>query len=249
MRHSDRPEQPAAPSTDVAVASRQQIESVSSIVSDVEEFARNWIGRIRELIQRSAQLIERETLLASAIARLDQQKAEWTKRTAAKEANLRDQAKRLTEAWLEVESERRKQIQGARVAAVNPATPGGSDRPNCTAMQQPLATGPVTARPPGQQSSPVINTPPVGPATVASAASAGSGTGGQGTFGTGQTRPSPSPLPVSANVQNAPVSAGPPVASSRHDDPQDDGAAEQQKRQRIEEFRRMQRSIQSNRNT
>ena len=230
--------------------SHQQSESIGSIVVDVEEFARNWIGRVRQLIQRSSQLIERETLLAGAIARLDQQKAEWNKRTAAKEANLRDQAKLLTEAWLEVESERRKHIQGVSAAAVHSAGPISAVHQTAPSPQRPVQPAPPSphasrpgghdAAPTGQGPAPIVNTPPMAaPATP---------------------RPQPGvsdgPAPVlpmgdaaMATVQNAPVSAGSPIASPRHDDPQTCESAERQKRQRIEEFRRMQRSIQSNRNT
>ncbi|KAA5544599.1 hypothetical protein FYK55_09810 [Roseiconus nitratireducens] len=94
-----------------------QGESMREIIGDVEQFTRGWIGRIRDLLQRSSQLIERERLLAGAIARLDRQQSEWSKRTQAKEATLEDQSKLLTEAWLSVESERRRTIQGNKAAA------------------------------------------------------------------------------------------------------------------------------------
>lgn len=92
-------------------------DSIQAVATDIETFARGWIGRIRRLIHRSSQLVERESVLASANAKLDQQKAEWSKRTAAKDEALRDQAKKLTAAWLDVEAERRKAIQGAKAAA------------------------------------------------------------------------------------------------------------------------------------
>ncbi|MEL6106624.1 MAG: hypothetical protein AAFU85_11325, partial [Planctomycetota bacterium] len=81
-------------------------DSLNTIVQDVEQFARDWIGRVRRILQRSSQLIERESLLAGAIAKLDQQKSDWMKRTREKEAALLEQSKMLSEAWLDVEAQR-----------------------------------------------------------------------------------------------------------------------------------------------
>ncbi len=227
------------PTANAGRVSLQQCESLGSIVSDVEEFARDWIGRIRQIIQRSAQLVEREALLAGAIARLDQQKADWNKRTAVREANLRDQAKRLTEAWLEVESERRKHSHGG--GGATPHLPSQSTR---THTATPAVPQPAQAN---QQTPPVVNTPAVLPTA----------TGPPAAHHAGGPRPAapanvaqllPAAAPMLPPVSNSPVTAGTHPATPRHDDPQACEVAERQKKQRIEEFRRMQRSLQSNQN-
>jgi hypothetical protein len=104
--------------------------------------------------------------------------------------------------------------------------------------------------PANQQTAPVVNTPAVLPhaaATPAAHTSAGPRPAGPANA-TAQPHPLPVAGPVLPPVSNSPVAAGTHPASPRHDDPQACEAAERQKQQRIEEFRRMQRSLQSNRN-
>ena len=227
-----------------------QCESLVAIMSDVEEFSRGWIGRIRQLIHRSSQLIERESLLAGAIARLDQQKAEWTTRIASKEEGLRDQAKHLTEAWLEVESERRKAIQGARAAAT------GSNKSNSV----PVVAAPVQ---------PVAGTQsvqqPVAASTTPKAAAASTPVSARATGGLSKMPPAPLSVNVPvqngalpgcvqvvarrAPVPNAPVTAGHlPTTGEQTVSVEDFAHAEAAKRRKIEEFKRMQRAIRSNQN-
>ena len=248
-------------------------ESVESIVSDVEQFARGWIGRIRRLIHRSSQLIERESLLAGAIARLDQQKAEWHKRTSAKEEALRDQSKRLTEAWLQVEAERRKALQGARAAATGmnnansgpvlaaPVAPAAGAQPvvapkarvisnpalgtpNQQLMPQaPTGQPPVTqpqaapARP--QVIPPAVNVPVASPNTPIS---------NRSVINANPIGVNPVGVQVTP-VANTPISTG--GMATTHREAEHDEAFEQAEaatRQKIEEFKRMQRAIRSNRN-
>ncbi|WP_372897174.1 hypothetical protein [Stieleria sp.] len=250
----------------IAPLDGSQAEAIGSIVFDVEHFARGWIGRIRRLIHRSSQLIERESLLAGAISRLDQQKTEWSKRTAAKEEGLRDQSKRLTEAWLEVESERRKAIQGARAAAtvanksaigpVVPSVPAGvstGTMPTAAGLPQPTGAGPLpiapAAEPPRDPNLPSpaaiqrqmpaappsvnVNVPVCGPNTAPPA----DGRGGS---------------PVMP-VGNAPILPGQPASGYQGASTQDRDQqaalehAEAARQQKIEEFKRMQRAIRSNR--
>ena len=286
-------------------ADDDQCQSVASVVADVDEFARGWIGRIRRLIHRSSQLIERESLLAGAIARLDQQKAEWTKRTAAKEERLRDQSKRLTEAWLEVESQRRKAIQGARVAATagkkshsgpviaapagpvagaqpvqqpavaagnppavaagNPTAVAAGNPPAVAAGNPPaVAAGNPTAEPPANPvTSPVQGTSqvPVAPPPVNVNVPIG-GNNAPISNAPIQTAPiqngavqnaavtaMPQAMPQAMPLANAPVAVGrlPTATKASH------GAdalepTEAATRQKIEEFKRMQRAIRSHRN-
>ncbi|MDV6028592.1 MAG: hypothetical protein F9B45_00475 [Phycisphaera sp. RhM] len=249
-----------------APGDRSQAEAIGSIVFDVEHFARGWIGRIRRLIHRSSQLIERESLLAGAIARLDQQKTEWSKRTAAKEEGLRDQSKRLTEAWLEVESERRKAIQGARAAATVANTSGIG--PVVPSVPAGVSTGTIPAA--GLPQSPNAGPPPIAPAAepprdpnVQSPAAM-------------QRQLPAAPPPVNINVPvcgpntpppadgrggspvipvgNAPILPGQPATgyqgASTEDRDQQAALehAEAARQQKIEEFKRMQRAIRSNRN-
>ena len=77
------------------------------------------LGGRRDLVEAR----ETSTLLAGAIAKLDQQKNEWARRTAEKELSLRDQAKKLTEAWLEVEDQRRQKLQTARTTVTTGQPP------------------------------------------------------------------------------------------------------------------------------
>ena len=42
-------------------------DSFGVVVQDVEQFARTWIGRARQIFQRTSQLIERESLLAGPL--------------------------------------------------------------------------------------------------------------------------------------------------------------------------------------
>lgn len=232
----------------------RQCESLSAVLTDVEDFARDWIGRMRSLIHQSSQLIERETLLAGAIARLDQQKADWNRRTAAKEEHMRDQAKRLTEAWLEVESERRKQIQGAQTQGAGAASLGGAASASVQASVTAPAHGTIQAPAHGKAPTPgYVQSHPQPSASVAHA---------QPIVGPSQSTDGPAPIPaqqpapqvaprgpVMATVTNAPVASGFTPSVSVGESVSADAVAEAQKRQRIEEFRRMQRSIQSNRNT
>ncbi|MCA9138376.1 MAG: hypothetical protein KDB00_16510 [Planctomycetales bacterium] len=268
-----------------------QIESLEAVVLDVEEFARGWIGRIRKLIHRSSQLIERESLLAGAIARLDQQKAEWTKRTASKEQGLRDQSKKLTEAWLDVEAERRKAIQGARVAASAANKPNGG--PVLAAPISPVSVSQPTVQPVVGAVAPQIaggypmphSVPQQGGNQQLASKGAGMpvepGTPLKGGHEMGQVQmPAASPQvnpPVHVNmpvggqnfsiqnnavignvpahmqgmaVPNAPINAGGSTSSGEELGGNDAfGQAEAATRQRIEEFKRMQRAIRSNRNT
>ena len=132
-------------------------DSLQQISQDVDQFARGWIGRGRKLLQRSSQLVERETMLAGAIARLNQQQSEWSKRTSDKDAEIKEHSARLTEAWLEVEAARRKAIQGARAAATGrklPPRPGGVVGP-VVPVQPEGAVAPVA--------NPVVATHPVVP--------------------------------------------------------------------------------------
>ena len=268
-------------------------EAIGSIVSDVEEFARGWIGRLRRLIHRSSQLIERESLLAGAIARLDQQKAEWNKRTAAKEAGLRDQSKRLTEAWLEVEAERRKAIQGARAAASASTKPGGG--PIVATPIAPATGTPVTGVPHPIAAAANTNVPVAAPAPIAATQNCPADATAVATKANALPQPAPQagklagghhsggPVPAnhvaagdnSANQMpaappqvnvNVPVGGSvpasapmPPMAitpippggnTSTGEIPGEDEAfqqAEAATRQKIEEFKRMQRAIRSNR--
>lgn len=243
----------------------RECESMISIVADIEEFARGWTGRIRRLIHRSSQLIERESLLAGAIARLDKQNAEWCNQTATKEDEIRDHSKRLTEAWLEVESARRKAIQGARVSAT-----AGNQTLSGPVIPAPAPT--VVGPHPVQQSDVTDNTStaeaPVD-ATVDAAANSAMPVRAAGLSQTPAVRVNVN-IPLggrNAAVQNAALHAGltsapramsltnAPIAvcyplsgtgeSGRHDD---FASAEAATRQKIEEFKRMQRAIRSNRN-
>lgn len=237
----------------------QQCESVASVAADVEAFTRAWIGRIRRLIHRSSQLIERESLLAGAISRLDQQKAEWSKRTAVKEEGLRDQSKRLTEAWLEVEAQRRKAIQGARVAATGTgksgagpviATPVHGNQTSQQPVVTPAAGAPnPTAPGPGAHVAhdPVMPQSPAGPVHGAAAP-----TINMNVPVCGNARPVGGPLPAAGpmmSVGNTPVVSGRPAPNTTESGDQEAfEQAEALKRQRIEEFKRMQRAIRSSQN-
>lgn len=249
----------------------RQCESLSAVLTDVEDFARDWIGRVRSLIHQSSQLIERETLLAGAIARLDQQKADWNRRTAAKEEHMRDQAKRLTEAWLEVESERRKQIQGAQVQGAQvqgagAASLGGAASAGAQASVTSPAQGnmqvPAQRQAPAQGLAPAQSLAPAQGYAQSHPQPSASVAHAQRIVGPSQSTDGPAPIPaqqpapqvaprgpVMATVTNAPVASGFTPSVSVGESVSADAVAEAQKRQRIEEFRRMQRSIQSNRNT
>jgi hypothetical protein len=224
-----------------------ECESLLSVVSDVDGFARGWIGRIRGLIHRSSQLVERESRLADAITRLDEQKAEAAKRHASREQELEDQAKRLTEVWLEVEEERRKAIQGGR--------------PVTTAVTKPIG-GPVVAQP-VQPVAPLPHQP--------------TGTSGSVQSANGQSQmpaapplvdvnaPVSGPEPPAPNASTSPPApaVGPPmpltnapISASQFPSPPPDRAvadaveqAEAATRQKLEEFKRMQRDIRTNRRT
>ena len=279
-------------------SSVHQCESVAGIVGDVEEFARGWIGRIRQLIHRSAQLIERESLLAGAIAKLDHQKAEWTKRTVAKEEALRDQSKKLTEAWLEVESERRKAIRGSRVSNIpssGTSVPGagipgagipgagipgagipgagipgagisGAGIPSAVPpsphasnvgvsgsnqLPQPVVSVQTTAGTAGSpvMPSPIQNTTPLGSASTPPSASVNVAPQVGGPAMTAPTRPtiteSLAEQSVSGPQESPPVNEAlaDQVGSSERSQEEMEAAT----RQRIEEFKRMQRAIRSNR--
>ena len=229
-------------------ASVEKCQALAGVIVDVEEFARGWVGRIRQLIHRSSRLVERESLLAGAIARMDQEKAEWSKRTAAKEEALREQSKKLTEAWLDVESERRKAIQGARAANVSGSSSAGNP-----AIGLPLGAGGQAATVRGGQAATVHGgqaatvqqavVVPVQPTPTAP--------------GTPMVNPviansppvaaAPNIAPISSVPSPSPMAANTPPQSTA---PKEDSheQAEAETRQRIEEFKRMQRAIRSNRN-
>lgn len=197
-------------------------DSLNGIVQDVEQFARGWIIRVRQILQRSSQLIERESLLAGAIAKLDQQKSEWTKRTREKEAGLLEQSKMLTEAWLEVEAERRKAAQGVR--SVQPGNAARTVRP--AAVTSPVVR-PVLAEPVNGNEADEKETPTIRPAAVSNA-------------------PVMPVTPASGEtVANVPINFTPSASAPENGDDADQEHAAQQ---RIEEFKRMQRALRSNRN-
>lgn len=213
-------------------STENQTDSIIAIVADVEGFARGWTGRIRGLIHRSSELVERESLLAGAIARLDQQKAEWTDRTAAKEDDLRDQSKRLTKAWLDVESARRKAIQGARVAST--ASNKTFSGPVVAAPVQPVGLPQPIQQPPATANISRVEAPVGTPASPA-----------------GSVRPNSAPVRSAPPMVNVNVPIAVCYASAGGGDSSGDDAfahAEAATRQKIEEFKRMQRAIRSNRN-
>ncbi|MCO8124658.1 hypothetical protein NHH03_23165 [Stieleria sp. TO1_6] len=245
----------------------QANESLDLIVTEVDNFAREWIGRIRRLIHRSSQLIERESLLANAMSRFDRENAEFNKRSSAKEEGLKEQAKRLTAAWLDVEVERRKALQGARAAVAvakkataaspNPAVAGGPVVPapavgNAAAQAAAKAASQMPGAPqiprapqmpgaPQMPNAPRMGLPPQSdqamPRTVASGPQPPPKVKPIGATG-------PQPTAVSGPI--APARLAPdPEAASRDEYEQAEAAS----RQRIEEFKRMQRAIHSNRNT
>ncbi len=246
-----------------APVDRSQAEAIGSIVFDVEHFARGWVGRIRRLIHRSSLLIERESLLAGAIARLDQQKTEWSKRTAAKEEGLRDQSKRLTEAWLEVESERRKAIQGARAAATAANKPGIGPVVPAVHAGVPNGTIPAAAghpQPPSAGAPQIAPTaePTRDPARPSPPATHGQMPAAPPPVNVPVCRPNASPPadgpggPPLMPVGNAPILPGQPAVcqgSQTHQHNPQAGLehAEADRQQKIEEFKRMQRAIRSNR--
>lgn len=225
-------------------------DSFSVVVQDVEHFARTWIGRARQIFQRTSQLIERESLLAGAIAKLDQQKSEWIQRTREKEAGLMEQSKMLTEAWLEVEAQRRKAAQGVRSGQ------------NTGRVVRPVGAPPVVApavvvepaRMPGNVAEPlaaapesVVSTDPsntVNPGDVAGGENPNAVVATQGPIANAPV------MPVTASpvdsVTNIPVN----TSASLH--PADQASEEPNKqaanRERIDEFKRMQRALRSNRN-
>lgn len=214
--------------------SEKSRDSVESIATDVEQFTRDWVGRIRKLIHRSTQLVERESLLAGAIAKLNDQKSEWSKRTAERERSLKEQAERLTEAWLEVETERRKAIQGKRQSAAQQLSSGGAASGTQSAVVMPAHPTGMTPssetihsdtqqQPPGHESQASlemdegfdVETPNVDSTPNAN-------------------RPvaiGPGPV-LGLPLQNQPISTTNPGNTSR---------------QKIEEFKRMQRAIRSKR--
>ncbi|OYP28331.1 hypothetical protein [Rhodopirellula sp. MGV] len=243
------------------------VEALRSIAGDVEQFTRQWIIRIRRVINRSAQLLERESLLAGAIAKLDQQKTEWSKRTAERELALRDQAKRLTEAWLEVEAERRKSMQGGRTAS-SKATVVPVVRPVLPAQTNASPVLPAAAMHAGVETPPINAESSVGEIPMPTSIQPASHEPTHADGNQGVT-PSPSHLPVAAtepqaaNLGGIPQSAPhivPPLAnrpilpnavqSRPQDGSESDPASpnDAQSRQRIEEFKRMQRALRSNRN-
>lgn len=258
------PSEPNTAQTDAA-------NSVGSIAIDVEEFAKTWMHRANRLVHRAARLVERESLLAGAIGRLNQQKEEWKRRTEAKDNELREQSELLTEAWLEVEAERRKAIQGARIAqhGNNRSNPG----PILTSQNQtaPVIATPVQAVPAGPAlASPVAPPPVLGDQPIAGGAVPGSNSvraanEGAAPVDAGQNRLplAPAARPV---ISQPPAGMAPPMqpqipinatsatpgatnesaSGSRASDP--DALAAETK-ERLEEFKRMQRAIRANRNT
>lgn len=194
-------------------------DSLNTIVQDVEQFARGWIGRVRKILQRSSQLIERESLLAGAIAKLDQQKSDWLKRTREKEAALLEQSKMLSEAWLDVEAQRRKAAQGVRASQA-----AGVGRVARSAGAPPVVAPVSVVEPTTEAASPsessvappVISNPPVAPV--------------------GNT--------PTDSVANVPVNTMNQATNTNSGDVDQEAAA----RERIDEFKRMQRALRSNRN-
>ncbi|MEM6469128.1 MAG: hypothetical protein AAF802_06125 [Planctomycetota bacterium] len=202
------------------------VDSVEQIATDVEQFTRDWIGRIRRLIHRSSQLVEREALLAGAIAKLNEQKGDWSKRTAERERSLKEQTERLTEAWLDVETERRKAIQGARKSAAKQRV---SQVQTSQAPVAPITQATNAADPPPNESEhPIIESQATLQETAEQVADPGA------TNVTDNIPVPIAPIPTMGHpLQNQPISNT------------DTGAAS---RQKIEEFKRMQRAIRSSRN-
>ncbi|MFU7562175.1 hypothetical protein ACMFWY_26050 [Roseiconus sp. JC912] len=238
------------PDREVPPMSANDAESLREISSDVELFTRSWIARIRRLINRSAQLLERESLLAGALAKLDQQKSEWSKRTAERELALRDQAKMLTAAWLEVEAERRKSMQGGRVGA----SVAGSSNVNRAVSPVAVVSPVLPQNPPAASTQPptsvepaasVVEHEPVAPTTPSPASVPDASPSSTGPNPAGQN----SVINHAPQVANRPILPGGGMShqpSSLDESVQCENDA--QSRQRIEEFKRMQRALRSNRN-
>ena len=88
-----------------------RIDSVQRVALDIDEFLRGWIGRLRQVVIRASQLAEQEEMLKSTLAAVDAQQAEWARQTEARERAIQQQTKMLTEAWLELEEQRREKLQ------------------------------------------------------------------------------------------------------------------------------------------
>lgn len=239
------------------VPDKKENHSIDSVATDVERFARMWITRVRTLIHRSTQLVERETMLAGAIARLNQQQADWTRKTAAKDAELREQSKLLTEAWLDVEDKRRKALQGSRtanlvtdrpgagtVAAGHLQTPLGSPivqpgRVSTNNVSHRVQSVPVAA-PHEVQTAPQTHLqgdtpvgPPAGPAPPALRAPLGMAPAMQPVV--------PQGAPIDTRVNHS--------AETNNQEGDPDEAQELATQERLEEFKRMQRALRANRNS
>ncbi|WP_436717851.1 hypothetical protein U8335_14505 [Roseiconus lacunae] len=261
------PPQQTAPQTQPVA---HDVESLRSISYEVEQFTRQWFTRIRRVINRSAQLLERESLLAGAIAKLDQQKSEWSRRTAERELALRDQAKQLTAAWMEVEAERRKSLQGGRMAAPMGAMPMGTAGPVVRTASPPVSVSPPS---PTTITGPTTITNATSPGTTAEATPSvhltdrdaeqtiapsdrSSTTVGHTAHQSHQPPPISSPTGAgnAASRSGVPPVANRPILPTSNSSIDDEGLSEQerceadaQSRQRIEEFKRMQRALRFNR--
>ena len=80
--------------------------------------------------------MQNKAFFQKTLAAVDSQQAEWTRRTEDRERALEEQTKMITEAWLNLESERRAKLQhGAVNRTHSPGLPPTANQPAVVANQ------------------------------------------------------------------------------------------------------------------
>lgn len=111
-----------------------RVDVVGEVLGEVDQFVRSWVGRFRHVVIRASQLTEQEVNLKKTLAAIDAQQAEWTRRTEDRERTLEEQTKLISEAWLNLENERRAKLQhrGAAGSGSTQVLPQGNIQPPLT---------------------------------------------------------------------------------------------------------------------
>ena len=208
-------------------------------------------------------MVERESLLVGAIAKLDQQKSDWTKRIEEKESGIREQSKLLSEAWLEVEAERRRTIQGSRAASPSTQVAVAQTPPAQVASAQAAATQVASVQVPAAQgaalnagvSQPLVGASAANATVNVPAASAAAEhprvnqpTGNGSAEMAQESSPTSPQMPVPI-TDGSVRAAGAPIVHSKEGSlfaipaSVGEGQSDEGRQNKIEEFKRMQRSI------